>query len=269
MARPGHWGRQQVGIRSCTPTITHDHVEVPHNASPRSRKERMREMSSPRKLTIVPTSAMSGTRAEPTPHWALAAIKRLSKHLCKDRRVAERQDTKTSAVRACSGYGANRDRTGDLLLAKRHGETASELYLMCICGDIRLRAALADPVGLGTIRRVCGCMTSIRASAGYRSRTRRAPRRRPSCGRAWSRCTVNTGLLPRVRIRPPPDLLGTVGRAARDRTRDQPDQPDHRRDLGRVLLHSASVEEKNLTATFPTADPAYRTSTKMLIPFVL
>jgi protein-S-isoprenylcysteine O-methyltransferase Ste14 len=32
---------------------------------------------------------------------------------------------------------------------------------------------------------------------------------------------------------------------------------------------SASVEEKNLIATFPTAYPAYRLSTKMLIPFVL
>jgi protein-S-isoprenylcysteine O-methyltransferase Ste14 len=32
---------------------------------------------------------------------------------------------------------------------------------------------------------------------------------------------------------------------------------------------SASVEERNLTRTFPTAYPAYRTHTKMLIPFVL
>ncbi|MGO9901336.1 MAG: methyltransferase family protein [Solirubrobacteraceae bacterium] len=35
------------------------------------------------------------------------------------------------------------------------------------------------------------------------------------------------------------------------------------------FYYCASVEEKNLTATFPTAYPAYRTSTKMLIPFVL
>jgi protein-S-isoprenylcysteine O-methyltransferase Ste14 len=39
--------------------------------------------------------------------------------------------------------------------------------------------------------------------------------------------------------------------------------------LGGYFYYSASVEEKNLTATFPTAYPAYRTSTKMLIPFVL
>ena len=35
------------------------------------------------------------------------------------------------------------------------------------------------------------------------------------------------------------------------------------------FYYAASVEEKNLTATFPTAYPAYRLSTKMLIPFVL
>jgi len=35
------------------------------------------------------------------------------------------------------------------------------------------------------------------------------------------------------------------------------------------FYYSASVEEKNLTATFPAAYPAYRSSTKMLIPFVL
>ncbi|HJS93066.1 MAG TPA: isoprenylcysteine carboxylmethyltransferase family protein [Solirubrobacteraceae bacterium] len=35
------------------------------------------------------------------------------------------------------------------------------------------------------------------------------------------------------------------------------------------FYYSASVEEKNLIATFPTAYPAYRTATKMLIPFVL
>lgn len=39
--------------------------------------------------------------------------------------------------------------------------------------------------------------------------------------------------------------------------------------LGGYFYSSASVEEKNLTATFPTAYPAYRASTKMLIPFVL
>ena len=39
--------------------------------------------------------------------------------------------------------------------------------------------------------------------------------------------------------------------------------------LGAYFYYSASVEEKNLTATFPTAYPEYRTSTKMLIPFVL
>lgn len=39
--------------------------------------------------------------------------------------------------------------------------------------------------------------------------------------------------------------------------------------LGVYFYYSASVEEKNLTATFPTAYPAYRTATKMLIPFVL
>jgi protein-S-isoprenylcysteine O-methyltransferase Ste14 len=35
------------------------------------------------------------------------------------------------------------------------------------------------------------------------------------------------------------------------------------------FYYSASVEEKNLIATFPAAYPAYRTATKMLIPFVL
>jgi protein-S-isoprenylcysteine O-methyltransferase Ste14 len=39
--------------------------------------------------------------------------------------------------------------------------------------------------------------------------------------------------------------------------------------LGGYFYYSASVEEKNLIATFPTAYPAYRASTKMLIPFVL
>jgi protein-S-isoprenylcysteine O-methyltransferase Ste14 len=36
-----------------------------------------------------------------------------------------------------------------------------------------------------------------------------------------------------------------------------------------VFYYSASVEERNLTAVFPTAYPAYRDSTKMLIPFIL
>jgi protein-S-isoprenylcysteine O-methyltransferase Ste14 len=39
--------------------------------------------------------------------------------------------------------------------------------------------------------------------------------------------------------------------------------------LGGYFYYSASVEEKNLTAAFPTAYPAYRAGTKMLIPFVL
>ena len=39
--------------------------------------------------------------------------------------------------------------------------------------------------------------------------------------------------------------------------------------LGASFYYSASVEEKNLTATFPTDYPAYRARTKMIIPFVL
>jgi protein-S-isoprenylcysteine O-methyltransferase Ste14 len=39
--------------------------------------------------------------------------------------------------------------------------------------------------------------------------------------------------------------------------------------LGVYFYYAATVEEKNLTATFPTNYPAYRASTKMLIPFVL
>jgi protein-S-isoprenylcysteine O-methyltransferase Ste14 len=35
------------------------------------------------------------------------------------------------------------------------------------------------------------------------------------------------------------------------------------------FYYCASVEERNLTATFPSAYPAYRSTTKMLIPFVL
>jgi protein-S-isoprenylcysteine O-methyltransferase Ste14 len=39
--------------------------------------------------------------------------------------------------------------------------------------------------------------------------------------------------------------------------------------LTAYFYYSASVEEKTLIATFPAAYPAYRTATKMLIPFVL
>ncbi|MGH2865163.1 MAG: methyltransferase family protein [Solirubrobacteraceae bacterium] len=39
--------------------------------------------------------------------------------------------------------------------------------------------------------------------------------------------------------------------------------------LGGYFCYSASVEERNLTLTFPTAYPAYRARTRMLIPFVL
>lgn len=39
--------------------------------------------------------------------------------------------------------------------------------------------------------------------------------------------------------------------------------------LGAYFLHAATVEERNLTATFPSAYPAYRARTKKLIPFVL
>jgi protein-S-isoprenylcysteine O-methyltransferase Ste14 len=39
--------------------------------------------------------------------------------------------------------------------------------------------------------------------------------------------------------------------------------------LGAYFYYSASVEEENLIATFPNAYPAYRNSTKMLVPFVL
>jgi protein-S-isoprenylcysteine O-methyltransferase Ste14 len=39
--------------------------------------------------------------------------------------------------------------------------------------------------------------------------------------------------------------------------------------LGGYFYYSASVEEKNLTATFPEAYPAFKARTKMLIPFVL
>jgi protein-S-isoprenylcysteine O-methyltransferase Ste14 len=39
--------------------------------------------------------------------------------------------------------------------------------------------------------------------------------------------------------------------------------------LGAYFYYCASVEEKNLTAIFPTTYPAYGASTKMLIPYVL
>jgi protein-S-isoprenylcysteine O-methyltransferase Ste14 len=39
--------------------------------------------------------------------------------------------------------------------------------------------------------------------------------------------------------------------------------------LGGYFYYSASVEEKNLIATFPSAYPRYQSSTKMLVPFVL
>ncbi len=38
--------------------------------------------------------------------------------------------------------------------------------------------------------------------------------------------------------------------------------------LGGYFYYSASVEERNLTTTFPTAYPAYQATTRMLIPFV-
>jgi protein-S-isoprenylcysteine O-methyltransferase Ste14 len=39
--------------------------------------------------------------------------------------------------------------------------------------------------------------------------------------------------------------------------------------LGAYFLYSARVEEKLLTASFPTAYPGYRAKSKMLIPFLL
>jgi protein-S-isoprenylcysteine O-methyltransferase Ste14 len=39
--------------------------------------------------------------------------------------------------------------------------------------------------------------------------------------------------------------------------------------LGAFFVYSATVEERNLTATFPQAYPEYRSRTKMLIPYVL
>lgn len=39
--------------------------------------------------------------------------------------------------------------------------------------------------------------------------------------------------------------------------------------LGATFYYSARVEERNLTASFPTAYPVYRERTRMLIPFLL
>jgi protein-S-isoprenylcysteine O-methyltransferase Ste14 len=39
--------------------------------------------------------------------------------------------------------------------------------------------------------------------------------------------------------------------------------------LSGVFYYAARVEERNLTAAFPTTYPAYQASTKMLIPFIL
>jgi protein-S-isoprenylcysteine O-methyltransferase Ste14 len=39
--------------------------------------------------------------------------------------------------------------------------------------------------------------------------------------------------------------------------------------LGAYFIYSATVEEKIMTASFPTTYPSYRAKTKMLIPFVL
>jgi protein-S-isoprenylcysteine O-methyltransferase Ste14 len=39
--------------------------------------------------------------------------------------------------------------------------------------------------------------------------------------------------------------------------------------LGGYFYYSASVEERNLTETFPSDYPAYRARTKMLVPFIL
>jgi protein-S-isoprenylcysteine O-methyltransferase Ste14 len=39
--------------------------------------------------------------------------------------------------------------------------------------------------------------------------------------------------------------------------------------LGVYFVWAATVEERNLTATFPSAYPPYRARTKMLIPYLL
>lgn len=39
--------------------------------------------------------------------------------------------------------------------------------------------------------------------------------------------------------------------------------------IGAYFIYSATVEERNMTSSFPDAYPGYRAHTKMLIPFVL
>jgi protein-S-isoprenylcysteine O-methyltransferase Ste14 len=39
--------------------------------------------------------------------------------------------------------------------------------------------------------------------------------------------------------------------------------------VGAYFVYSATVEERYLTSVFPDAYPAYRRSTRMLVPFVL
>jgi protein-S-isoprenylcysteine O-methyltransferase Ste14 len=39
--------------------------------------------------------------------------------------------------------------------------------------------------------------------------------------------------------------------------------------VGALFIHAATVEERNLTATFPSAYPEYRAHTKMVIPYLL
>jgi protein-S-isoprenylcysteine O-methyltransferase Ste14 len=39
--------------------------------------------------------------------------------------------------------------------------------------------------------------------------------------------------------------------------------------VGPYFIYSATVEERNMASTFPTAYPSYKAATKMLIPFVL
>ena len=38
---------------------------------------------------------------------------------------------------------------------------------------------------------------------------------------------------------------------------------------GSYFVYSATVEERNMTVQFPNAYPAYRRSTKMLVPYIL
>jgi protein-S-isoprenylcysteine O-methyltransferase Ste14 len=39
--------------------------------------------------------------------------------------------------------------------------------------------------------------------------------------------------------------------------------------LSGVFVYAASVEEQNMSSTFPIEYPPYRASTRMLIPFIL